>query len=223
MEKTRFSKTAVLSGILAFSSIMIALACFVISYIGIIILLPSILLAILFSILGLYSIKKSKGLLKGKVFSVASICVSVVLLVVFIYGAVQLKGTLNRILCSERLYGLWQCLIRYSENNNANYPPPDSWCDSLKEQDCSKIYFTCPTEKNILCSYAMNPNVNPNSPHDIVLLFESIPGWNQSGESELIDANNHIKEGANVLFNGGYVEFITPKDFNKLKWHENSK
>jgi prepilin-type processing-associated H-X9-DG protein len=64
----------------------------------------------------------------------------------------------------------------------------------------------------------MNPNCEPNSPPDTVLLFETRSGWNQYGGPELLTFDNHQGKGANVLFNDGHFEFIRPKDIGRLKW-----
>ena len=58
---------------------------------------------------------------------------------------------------------------------------------------------------------------------DMVLLFETKPGWNQIGGLELLATDNHLKsdhgrKGANVAFGDGHVEFIKAEDLSKLRW-----
>ncbi|MHC4641454.1 MAG: hypothetical protein ACYS32_07395 [Planctomycetota bacterium] len=53
---------------------------------------------------------------------------------------------------------------------------------------------------------------------DVVLLFESRPGWNRFGGPELLTFDNHGGRGCNVLFSDGNVRFIEPEDVNNLKW-----
>ena len=81
--------------------------------------------------------------------------------------------------------------------------------------------FICPNGSGpvevIRCHYAINPNCEPNSPKDTVLVFEAKGGWNKFGGPELLTFENH-KGGANVGFNDGHVEFVKPEDVNKLKW-----
>ena len=78
--------------------------------------------------------------------------------------------------------------------------------------------FKCPASKKGRCHYAMNPNCEPKSPSDMVLLFETKGGWNQFGGSELLTTENHGGKGCNVLFNDGHVEFVRPERLGELKW-----
>ncbi len=67
--------------------------------------------------------------------------------------------------------------------------------------------------------YAMNPNCQENSPGDMVLLFESKPGWNQHGGPELFTFDNHDPKGGCVLPNDGTVKFIrTEEELHALRW-----
>jgi hypothetical protein len=67
--------------------------------------------------------------------------------------------------------------------------------------------------------YAMNPNCEPNSPKDTVLLFEAKPGWNQHGGPELFTFDNHDPKGGCVLLNDGTVKFVrTKEELAQLRW-----
>jgi hypothetical protein len=68
------------------------------------------------------------------------------------------------------------------------------------------------------CHYAINPNCKPNSPNDIVLLFETKGGWNQFGGVDILTTAYHMGRGCSVLFNDGQVEFIKPDQIGQLKW-----
>jgi prepilin-type processing-associated H-X9-DG protein len=68
------------------------------------------------------------------------------------------------------------------------------------------------------CHYALNPNCGPNSPGDVVLLFETTGGWNQYGGPEILTTENHGGKGCNVLFNDGSVRFVDADELTKLKW-----
>jgi len=65
----------------------------------------------------------------------------------------------------------------------------------------------------------MNPNCEPNSPNDVVLLFETEGGWNQFGGQEMLTLENHKGKGCNILFNDGRVEFVKKRQIDELKWN----
>jgi hypothetical protein len=76
-----------------------------------------------------------------------------------------------------------------------------------------------PIPKNKRCYYAMNPNCEPNSPADVVLLFETKGGWDKSGGPELLSMENHRWGLCHVLLNDGTVERINKTEKLKdLKW-----
>jgi hypothetical protein len=107
----------------------------------------------------------------------------------------------------------------YAHEYDGKYPPADTWCDSLIELDIvDEKHFRCPGNKKERCSYALNPYCAPNSPNDVVLLFETKGGWNQYGGRELLTTQNHRGKGCNVCFNDTYVEFVKTEDVGKLRW-----
>lgn len=67
----------------------------------------------------------------------------------------------------------------------------------------------------------MNENIEElgtSAPSDMVLLFETYPGWNQSGGPEILTTDKHQGEGCNVLFVDLHIEFVQMKRLNNLKW-----
>jgi len=88
-----------------------------------------------------------------------------------------------------------------------------------KKSMCGYAKTIDPNAKN-QCSYAINPNAKLDCrfPAKTVLLFESNPGWNQSGGPELSTTPNHGGKGCNVLFCDGHVEFVRAEDINNLQW-----
>jgi hypothetical protein len=107
------------------------------------------------------------------------------------------------------------------------YPSSTNWCDSLAKL-CVTIDMTdkeinapfiCPSAQVGKSHYAMNPNCKPDSPKDMVLLFETKAGWNQNGGPELFTFDNHDPKGGSVLLNDGTVKFIrTEEELNQLRW-----
>ncbi len=132
------------------------------------------------------------------------------------------QGTPPRVLCGNDLKSLGLNIFRYQIDHNDQLPDANKWCDLLIEniEDLTKedTTFRCPNDKTGPCSYALNPNCKSNSPSDVVLLFESRGGWNQSGGPELLNTDNHEGKGCNILFYDGHVECIDAKDLKNLKW-----
>jgi len=113
------------------------------------------------------------------------------------------------------------------------YPNPNKWCDQLLaySEICAQITgdeeWAGPVKKeNFIfddiddgpCHYAMNPNCEPNSPPNTVLLFETKAGWNQLGGLEILTTEYHKPRGCMVLFNDGSVRFIPTEKIHELKW-----
>jgi hypothetical protein len=109
-----------------------------------------------------------------------------------------------------------------------SYPEPNQWCDTIMRDRDNTSYvsdeemrerFKCPSTEEGECHYAMNPNCEPNSPGDMVLLFETRAGWNQHGGPELFNFDNHEPKGGCVLLNDGTVKFIrTEEELYALCW-----
>ncbi|MHC4988992.1 MAG: H-X9-DG-CTERM domain-containing protein [Planctomycetota bacterium] len=81
--------------------------------------------------------------------------------------------------------------------------------------------FQCPKDLFGPCSYAMNDNIPADAndlPPDLVLLFESTPGWNQVGGADDVITDRHGKPGANIAFADGHVEFVKPETIPTLRW-----
>jgi hypothetical protein len=125
--------------------------------------------------------------------------------------------------CQVNLRNLGMCLALYAEDHNDVYPPAERWCDAIAHTFGSvdsnvQNLLRCPRAKMGPCNYAMNPNARPRQTPDVVLLFESKPGWNQSGGPELLTTENHRGEGCCVFFTDLHVEYVKTKDLDSLQW-----
>jgi len=147
----------------------------------------------------------------------------------------QIRQLDLRFECAAHMKNLWYRLRLYNKRlkNSSNkddikYPANDGWCDAIvKPHGIDKNFYQrfdklphVTSETNELKSYyAMNPNCQPNSPGDMVLLFETKAGWNQHGGLELFTFDNHDPRGGCVLLNDGTVKFIqTEEELNNLRW-----
>ncbi len=131
-----------------------------------------------------------------------------------------------RVSCANGLRSLWQRLHGLPGKKGL-YPVPSEWCDTVMQalrtlnrpDSRPKYALVCPSAREGRCHYAMNPNCEPNSPPDRVLLFETKAGWNQHGGPELFTFGNHDPRGGCVLFNDGSVKFIrTEEELSHLRW-----
>ncbi len=123
-------------------------------------------------------------------------------------------------LCQHDMMKLGEAVRAYGKEHNGQYPEANQWCDLLLEYVDSNhivisILRTYGEKKNY---YALNPNASPNSPSDVVLIFETLSDWNQFGGPSLLIDEHHRGFGCNILFNDGHVEFIPPRKFDKLNW-----
>jgi len=129
------------------------------------------------------------------------IAVMVFLLFMYILTPPHSRRTLelaNRAMCMANLTGLGKALTSYAnETAIPAYPTPEKWCDLLiRHYGTEKTNFV--PRKQFLCiaasrqgdqgpcHYAINPNCDPSSPDDTVLLFESKGGWNRFGGLEIV-------------------------------------
>ena|GEM_PF-192779 len=158
--------------------------------------------------------------------------------------------------CAFNLSRMSGQLLAMTQEGTA-WPTPHEWCDVLLKQrvlssgirvsdpvnyarasENMARDFKCPGAGQGRCHYAMNPVCKPDSPPDMVLLFETEAGWNQYGGPELFTFDHHdpksslalrsdgkvefiwhYVKGGMVLLNDGTVKFIrTPEELKQLRW-----
>ena len=155
-----------------------------------------------------------------------SILAIVILSVIFYISIPRLSCgpiPVRLVICKSNLRYLDIGLLSYHEENEA-WPANENWCTLLNQEWVEDIeLFRCPFDKIGPCSYAMNENIPADAnelPPDLVLLFESDPGWNQTGGSDDVVTNRHGENnpGANIAFADGHVEFIPAEDIPTLRW-----
>jgi len=112
----------------------------------------------------------------------------------------------------------------YAREYDNKYPNADKWCDLLLQHGdggAREEWFVCrgalKKGNQKRCHYAINPHAEPNSPGDMVLLFETKGGWNQFGGPGLLTFENHGGKGCNVLFNDGHIEFVKTERLSEFK------
>jgi hypothetical protein len=187
---------------------------------SIILLATFIVVNLALEVIALIQIRKNKRILAGFKLIILCLLLTVFSFVSGFFVTAQRFQEISHLMqCGHNIGIIGNTLIRYSNNHN-NYPKPDKWCDLLvKNYGLIDIKsFRCVANKKAICSFSINPNAEPDSPKDIVLVFESKPGWNQFGGPELLNLKNHKGLGCNILFNNGYAEFVKTENINKLNW-----
>jgi len=179
-----------------------------------------LLIALLISIAALISIKHSKGALKGKAYAVGAIIISVIMCLSPMEGRV--KRLPPEVRCGNKLKGLGTAMQVYANDYKGQWPTSAKWCDLLIEKaNADPKGFHCQVDENRPSSYAMNKHaveLGDQVPANMVLLFESKPGWNLVGGPELLSTENHNGKGCNIIFGDGHLEFVHAESLGKLNW-----
>ncbi|MHC4488714.1 MAG: hypothetical protein ACYSW7_05995 [Planctomycetota bacterium] len=230
-KKPKVSKLAILSPLLVISGFFIGLVFpgwlkryHFLARIDLWTYMLSLLAGLIAGIIADYKIYKSKGLLTGRVFSVSGTILALILIVAILIPHRHPRRELAlRIICNANLKCLSVAIQFYTSDYDNKYPIADKWCDLLlKYGETREEWFVCKGAlkkcKKESCHYAINPNCEPNSPPDMVLLFETKAGWNQFGGPEILTLENHNGKGCNVLFNDGHREFVKTEQLGQLKW-----
>ncbi len=185
--------------------------------------------AIILGIVALVKISKSAGQIRGTGLAVTGIVLPAALLPVvamtlgiLMPALARTRQIAFRMVCATNMSGLGKAMLIYASDYDEKYPTPSRWCDLLIECcEVSEKSFLCKAVHKGPCNYAMNKNIEKlgtNAPPDMVLLFETHPGWNQNGGPELLTTNNHQGDGCNILYVDTHVEFVRPGRLKDLKW-----
>ena len=194
---------------------------------GILTALPSLILGII----SLGKINNSNGQLKGRglaiggivIASVAMVLQLITMVAIMLPALAQVRFAAQKLQCASNLSSLGWGMNVYINDFDEKYPTPENWCDLLVQYvDFEENPFVCPGGKRNSdmgrSHYAINPKATPNSPPDMVLLFETTGGWNQSGGPELLSAENHQGDGANITFCDFHVKFVKKEELENLRW-----
>lgn len=124
----------------------------------------------------------------------------------------------STLIVKSKLFHAYNAIKDYSEDYN-KYPSTENWCDLILPYIHKNLKNTF-TSTAINSSIAFNPNAKPDSPDNVVLLFECTgPSWNASGQSELlVQKTRNGKLGCHVLYNNGDTKFIKPDQVKDLNW-----
>lgn len=170
----------------------LAIAALVLAILSIPTLFITAIPAFICGIVGIVKIEKSAGRLKGKGLAIAGIALPAVSLpiVALLLGILmpvlaRTRSLAHQLVCGTNMSALGKAMLIYANDYDEKYPDTSEWCDLLIEyNEVHKSIFRCKGAPEGPCNYAMNKNIEElgaNAPPDMVLLFETYPGWNQAG------------------------------------------
>ena len=217
----------------------LAIAAFVLGILSFFTCLVTTIPAIILGIVAMARINSSRGALKGTGMAIAGIaipvaCLPLIGMSILMPALAKTKVFAQRKVCTSNMRALGIAMALYADDFDDKYPDPSKWCDLLiQNTNIDRKMFICKSSPTGPCSYAMNENIvklGSLAPPDMVLLFETSPGWNQSGGPEILTTDNHsrkscarrrgcsIRNGCNILFNDNRVKFVRAADIPKLRW-----
>lgn len=189
-------------------------------------------LSILAGIFAMIIIRRKNKPLKGTKLAIAGITISIASLLILIayYNIVARKiyEPMEKInACRKNMSTLRDALKAYTNKHDGRIPA-SQWCDELiTKESVLPETFICPTShaKTGQSSYALNKNIVgmklEDIPRDVVLLFETQPGWNQVGGPELFTTENHqVTWGkyGDVICIRGRAKNLPEEEIYKLRW-----
>lgn len=126
--------------------------------------------------------------------------------------------------CMGNVKQLSAATMLYIADYDGQYPPVSQWNEAMSVYVKNPDVFNCPAAKGDLPSYAINGHLNGLREDDVimhaktVLLYDSMPGRNQSGDSALMPVKARHYGSHVVSFTDGHVMAVGEDDVNSLKW-----
>lgn len=206
-----------------------AIAALVLGILSLFTCMVTTLPAIICGIVALVKISGAKGRLKGTGMAIAGLAVPVVVLPVvalamgiMMPALARVRQVAFRMTCGQNMAAVGLFMSTYAEDHDGRFPASAQWCDTLmRDAGLPADLLRCRGVKTGPCNYAMNPAVEAlgtKAPPDMVLLFETAPGWNQVGDAAILTTDNHQQDGCNVFFVDGHVEFVKSEGLRYLRW-----
>ena len=175
-------------------------------------------------------IRSSHGRLTGSGLATTGIALS--LIAMFSVGMLaglllpalaKAKQKAQAIHCVNNVKQLSLAVRMYATDYDDQFPPVESWCDAIQKYAGSPNVFHCPAVPDRRCAYAFNQELGGGKEGDVdpqtVMIFESAPGWNASGGTELMLKSPRHGRRFVVGFADGHVEQVTEARLQELRWN----
>jgi prepilin-type processing-associated H-X9-DG protein len=118
-------------------------------------------------------------------------------------------------------------LLLYAQDYDSCFPPGEAWNESIYPYDKNvggSMWLECPAEESKLPSYALNGSLSKRNLESIEnnemtpLIFDSVPGQNRVGWTELLPSLPRHNDGYNFAFADGHVAPATAAEINTFLW-----
>lgn len=195
----------------------------------------SAILGAILGIVGLNSISRSAGQLKGQGLAIGGIVTSAVsffLVPLTVFIVAILMPTLGRAREQARttvelnnVRQLCLAMMMYCDENDHRFPCADDWPDALAPYLSGRQkVFTSPFDCCGGRAFAMNAQLNERrireieQPHRTVLIFEARFGSPPAGGRELLPRRPRGHRGYVIGFMDGHVAVVRPGRLHELIW-----
>jgi len=210
----------------------LAIASLVLGVLGLFTAGLTALLGLIFGIIALIKISRSRGALSGTGLAIAGTIVSAILALMLplmaamlLPALAQAKGKAQSINCMNNLRQLGLGGMMYANDNKDRFPSADNWCDTIQKYMGGPKPFLCPAgDPSRRCHYAFNSRLSAadsrqvSSPNQTVLLFETEGGWNLNGGPELLLKRHRHGGAVGIVFADGHSEMAREPRLRSLKW-----
>lgn len=191
----------------------------------------SAIVGLVLGIVGLRSIRKSQGWLKGAGLAIAGIAVSgtALLMIPFVMGITgtafyNARKSAKEYLSMNNARHLCLAVNLYCDENDGSFPPVDNWPAALKEYISDEKILTSPLAPEAGRIWAMNKNLDGRKIRDIkqpgrtVLIFEAHFDSPPAGGRDLLTEKPGTIRGQVVGFVDGHAELVRYDRLDDLIW-----
>lgn len=170
---------------------------------------------------------KGQGLaLAGTIVSAIAVMFTPILAAIIFPVFARARATAQQSSCLVNVKQLGNAMSMYTNDWNDQLPPAENWNKALTPYAGNTAIFICPSAKSKdEPSYAMNGQLSGlfdaqlEDPAYTVMIFDSIPGRNRSGGSELLPSPpRHLGENNTIGFADGHAKAVDRVESSALNW-----
>jgi hypothetical protein len=187
------------------------------------------IVGLILGIVGLSSIRKSAGQLKGEGLAIAGIAVSSVSIVLIPFLIALLMPALSRVrnqgktaVAMANAHQLSLAFTMYNNENNGRLPPSDEWLELMGPYiGNNQTILNSPFDPEAGRAWAMNPHLRTaiiERAGKVVLFFECRFGSPPGGGPELLPEKPRGRRGYIFGFADYHVECVPPERLDELIW-----